>query len=513
MKTKRLIALLLAALLLAAFSAPAAGADSPEPVRVRDAQGLLAAIEPGAVIELEPGVYHLSEAVASLPEDFLSTRSFLSFQDCWDGLEVVVSGLDGLTIRGLGSVELLVEPRMADVLRFENCTNLTLADLTLGHTPESGICTGDVLAFTGCSGVSLSGLDLFGCGAYGISASNSSALLMENSTIRECSYGLMDVSGCRGFRFLNCSMRDCGGNSLLNPVMSELSFENCSFEGNSALWGFVNETPGNSLRFYGCRFGAWESSKVAPLRDGAEGVSFDSFCVFTEEEKNGVVSVSNPEEFFEAIAPGAVIGLQPGRYDLGAWIAETWESGSGWNVHHPYVRLQECYDGVEAVICGVDGLTILGLGRDRSETELVVEARYADVLGFESCTELALANLTLGHTEGGFCSGSVVSLANSGDAVLTNLDLYGCGTFGVDSFESGALVMRGCTVHDCSEGPIYRYGGWGENRFGDGVFVDSAGGFQFWEHPDAFFERCVFGPTEYASIAFLRGVTLTNCCW
>ena len=76
-----------------------------------------------------------------------------------------------------------------------------------------------------------------------------------------------------------------------------------------------------------------------------------------------------------------------------------------------------------------------------------------------------------------------------------------------------AILGTGSCVHADDGRALYRYGGWGENRFEDCVFVDSAGGFQFWEHPDAFFERCVFGPTEYASIAFLRGVTLTNCCW
>ncbi len=509
MKTSRILALLLALLLAASLAAPAAAADGP--VLVSDAASLLKAIAPGAVIELEPGYYNLSEAVSSMPGDFLNARSWLSFADCGDGRELVVSGLDGLTIRGHEAVELVVEPRMADVFRFDGCSNITLEGMTMGHTQEPGVCTGDVLEFVNCRGVSLNGLDLYGCGAYGISASNSSELRMENSTIRECSYGLMDINSCRGFRFLNCAMRDCGGYNLFNAFQSELSFESCSFEGNNALWGFVSDTAGSSLRFYSCSFGPWETSQLVNLREGAEGVSFDSFCVFTEGEHSGTVTVSTPEEFFEAIAPGAVICLQPGRYDLGAWIAQTWETGSDWNSHHPYVRLQECYDGVEAVIRGADGLTILGLGKDRGDTELVVEARYADVLGFESCTSVAIANLTLGHTQGGLCSGSVIDLEYVGEATLTNLDLYGCGMDGVYSFESGPITMRGCTVRECSEGPLYRYGGWGECRFEDCVFVDSDGGFHFEDRPIALFQRCVFGSEEYASIAFREGVTFESC--
>ena len=510
-KISRFFALLLAALLLAAFAAPAASAEEGQTVRVSDAQGLLEAIAPNTTVELEPGRYDLTEAMEALSASFES--AWVRFEECWDGREAVVCGVDGLSLLGLGEVEIVAQPRMADVLRFERCTNVTLADMTLGHTTAPGACTGDVLEFAGCRGVVLRGLDLYGCGTYGVFATDSSDLRMEGSTIRECSYGILYAANCRGFRFFDCTLRACGGYWLLPVSGSDLSFDGCTFEDNSATEGFVSDTEGGALRFFACRFGPWETAQLNALRESAAGVSFDALCEFAEEG-SGAVTVASEQEFFEAIRPGAVIALQPGHYDLGAWIAETWETeGERWNERHPFVRLQECYDGVEAVFCSTDGLCILGLGRDRSETELYVEARYANVLGFEGCLNVSLANLTLGHSEGGPCAGSVVMANRVSGLTLTNVDLYGCGNYGVSCLEGGGLSMRGCTVRSCSGGPMYRYGGWGEDSFEDCVFVDSAGSFEFYESSTARFVRCVFGEAEYAGLIGRAGVTMENCLW
>lgn len=508
MKTSRILTLLAVLLLAFCLAAPAASADAAV-VRVSSAQELLAAIAPDTVIELEPGQYNLSQAIDGAPR---RAGTWLRYESCWEGAEAVVHDLDSLTLRGLGDVEIVVEPRAADVLRFEYCSNVTVENITLGHTIEPGVCTGDVLEFAACSSVTLSAVDLYGCGTYGVVASNSRDLSVENSTIRECSYGLMDLNGCSGVSFVNCDLRDCGGYNSLNVFQSGVTFDGCRFEGNSGLWGFLSQVEGNSLRFNGCSFGAWESAQVAALTSAYGELSFDENCSYAEQTRGDTVTVTNAEEFFNAIAPGATVFLQPGRYDLGAWIAETWAAqGESWNAHHPYVRLQECYDGVEAVVTGADGLNIIGLGRDRGETELVVEARYADVLGFVNCSEVALANLTLGHTDGGDCSGAVVYFENVGSAVLTNLDLYGCGMNGIDSYESGPLTMRGSTIRECSAGPVYRYGGWGEYSFEDCVFTGSDGGFTFWECPGASFLRCVFGATEYASIAYDAAMSFQDC--
>ncbi|MDO4974547.1 MAG: right-handed parallel beta-helix repeat-containing protein [Eubacteriales bacterium] len=517
MKLSRIFSLFLLMLLAVCLAAPcAAAADAP--VLVSDARGLLEAIAPDTTILLAPGRYNLSEAIGEIRNngemDWLAQHPALLFEDMYDGCGVLVRGVDGLTIRGTGEVELVTEPRYADVLRFERCHDLALEGMTMGHTPEAGACTGDVLDFTDCERVTLRALDLYGCGAYGVSTLRCSDLRGEDCVIRDCSYGLLHAEATLGLRFVHSELRGCGGYNLLELTLSSLCFEDCVFENNATLWGFLSQTEGNALLFAGCSFGDWESAQLRTFSGEDGPVRFDERCVFSETGGNRTVTVASAEELFDAIRPGAAIFVQPGRYDLSAWIDETWrEQGSAWNERHPFVRLQECYDGVEVVISGADGLSIMGLGAGRDETELTVTPRYADVLGFENCIGVSLANMTIGHTEGADCSGSVLYFDSSTDILLTNLDLYGCGTLGVYSFQSGALTMRGCHVHDCVYGPAEFYSSWGELRFEDCIFADSTGGFNFIECPTPYFQRCVFGAEEYASLAARGDVELEDCWW
>lgn len=64
---------------------------------------------------------------------------------------------------------------------------------------------------------------------------------------------------------------------------------------------------------------------------------------------------------------------------------------------------------MQIVIEGVDGLAISG--QDGKDIELQVEPRYADVLTFRECSNVALNNLTIGHTkEQGSCEEKFSSL-------------------------------------------------------------------------------------------------------
>ena len=514
MKSLRIFLFLLSlCLILTLCPAPKAAAEA---VRVSTVQELVDAIVPGAEIALEPGTYDLT-AWLQQGGSVQNPASCLAIEACFDGMEAVIDNLDGLRIYGLGEKSadtvLVVKPRYADVLRFEGCTNISLENLTLGHTPEEGSCVGDVLEFQDCDRVVLTNLDLYGCGTYGVSSEYCSDLRVERCTIRDCSYGILYAVGCTGLRFVDCELRDCRGFNMLDVSGSSVSFDGCRFTGNRGDWSFLTENETNSIRFYGCEFGVWESMELAPWREYSSTVSFDERCRFADVfDAAGPVRVSSPEELFEAIRPDAVIFLEPGMYNLTDWIERTWaEEGENWNNQHPYVRIQSCYDGVEAVIVGANGLSLIGLGENRGETELVVTPRYADVLPFENCIDVTLSGLTLGHTETGECAGSVLSFSSCSSVTLTNLDLYGCGVYGINGFELGDLSLRGCCIHDCSNGPVFLYGGAGVNSFEDCVFTDSDGGFQFYDCGLAVFRRCVFGPTEAHSLNALPDVMIEKC--
>ncbi|MCR5089751.1 MAG: M56 family metallopeptidase, partial [Oscillospiraceae bacterium] len=148
----RIITSLLALMLLAGSgiaAGPQAKADQPaeilsdDAVIVTNVDELLAAIAPNTVIELAAGEYDLSSASDYGADTHSSWYS-------WNGVysndevaaELVIQNVDGLTLRGAGLEETTIAavPRYASVIKFTGCQNLTIANLTAGHTTEPGFC-------------------------------------------------------------------------------------------------------------------------------------------------------------------------------------------------------------------------------------------------------------------------------------------------------------------------------------------------------------------------------------
>ena len=161
---------------------PAAGQASNEPeqrddrpvVRVSNVDELLEAIAPDTVIEIASGEYDLSTA-SNYGSDTHS--AYYSWNGVWSeegqtNAELVIGNVDGLTLRGegLGKTVISAVPRYANVIKFIGCRNLTVSNLTAGHTEEPGQCAGGVLRLESCSDVSVNGCGLFGCGTIGVDA-------------------------------------------------------------------------------------------------------------------------------------------------------------------------------------------------------------------------------------------------------------------------------------------------------------------------------------------------------
>ena len=132
--------------------------------------------------------------------------------DLFDGPGLVISDVENLRILGQGRDKTTVEavPRYADVLRFENCKNVTVASLTAGHTEgEPGSCSGDVLAFEKCQDVHVVDCGLFGCGVWGVRANHCVRGEVLRTEIYECSEGAATLHRTDGFVFTDCSVHDC----------------------------------------------------------------------------------------------------------------------------------------------------------------------------------------------------------------------------------------------------------------------------------------------------------------
>ena len=115
------------------------------------------------------------------------------------------------------------------------------------------------------------------------------------------------------------------------------------------------------------------------------------------------------------------------------------------------VYIQMVNDGYQVYLTGMENLTLSG---DWWKTTFIVaEPRYADVLAFTSSDRVTIRDLTLGHTpEKGSCQGAVLSFEGCGSIALEDLDLYGCGTYGVEANKVDRLTMKDSVIRDCSYG-------------------------------------------------------------
>lgn len=221
---------------------------------VSSTEELIEAIAPGAGIIIAPGTYNMSEYIEKQDrESFNRNHKYVQINDCVDGNELVVKDADYLMISGgTGSFKdtsLVIDPRYSAVFRFENCDGLQLNSFTCGHT-EKGNCEGNVIDLYNCKSVGIYGMDIFGCGVYGIGAFNGSGnIKVYNSVIHDCEFGFFIYSVLEGkVTFTNCLFYGSNGGAVWysdEKNNSQITFTKCSFgegETNSLTFNEVIDT-------------------------------------------------------------------------------------------------------------------------------------------------------------------------------------------------------------------------------------------------------------------------------
>ena len=514
----RVLAAVLTLVLLAGCglaAGPAAGKsgapvepDPSEPVRVSSVDELLAAIAPNTLILLDEGEYDLSAASdygRADPSPFYTWNPAEK-----DGYELEIRNVENLSIFGSGleATTIAAVPRYANVLKFVDCSGLTLSELTAGHTKEPGWCRGGVVALEGCGDVSVLYCGLYGCGTVGVSAADCSNLSVAGCHIYECSSYALNVTHCRNVRATDNEIdrlgvrEGQGAAAALFAASNTDGFVVCGNRvyGNAAQYlltsvytrnafFLTNEVHDNrfesavfSLEQYpvvadGCAFrdnGAFEPG-VKPLwtlsreydivdRNG-EPLDDDALEAMTLEEidPNGVflpvraeqaaavpageeIRVSTVDDFLKAVGPERTVVLDGELFDLSAAVNYGSKGGA-------YYYWKQNFDGPTLVIRGVKGLTILASSDAPRETTISAVPRYADVLGFEDCEDLTLAGFTAGHTkEPGSCSGGVLSFENCSGVRIERCRLFGCGILGLRARLCKDLVIASCVIYECSQG-------------------------------------------------------------
>lgn len=138
-----------------------------------------------------------------------------SWEDPYDGFELIITGVDNLTIRGQDDLAIIsAVPRYADVLTFRDCSNIYLQNLTVGHTREPGECMGGVVNLENSRQILIEECRLYGCGTLGVSSENTWNLQVINSWIYECSYGGLYLVSSGDVTIGGCEFWDLGGDTF-----------------------------------------------------------------------------------------------------------------------------------------------------------------------------------------------------------------------------------------------------------------------------------------------------------
>ncbi|MBO6014119.1 MAG: right-handed parallel beta-helix repeat-containing protein [Oscillospiraceae bacterium] len=518
----RTLAAVLALVLLAGCGAVAGPAAKPEEtgsapentemIRVATVDELLAAIAPDRVIELAAGTYDLSTA-----SDYAgaSSNPYYAWNEVYasDGegtcAELELKNLYNFTLTGEGMEKTVISavPRYANVIRFSNCRDLNVSNLTAGHTKEPGFCAGGVLYFAGCAGAQVDRCGLFGCGTVGVSAFDTRDLAVTGSDIYECSFGAVELVSCRTVRVEDCEIHDHGkrpgqgsamflfsvydsnGLTIVNNRIRDNSVQNLLTCGRTKDTLFLsNEVRNNDVvtsMFTFEQFGAvvdgcaftendnrgnrWYNSTGIFAYD-AEGNELDAEALssmtlrqidpasirpaqsikpMTEVAPGGSVEVTTVDEFLAAIGPDRTIVLRGKEFDLST--AENYGGISG-----EYYYWSQAFDGPELVIHDLGGLTIQGNAEDPSGVAVSAVPRYANVLNFTNCTNIQLFDFTAGHTkEPGECAGGVLHLDFCSDFRTDNMRLYGCGVLGLQTANCSSLDIRRTEIYECSQGAAH----------------------------------------------------------
>ncbi len=513
---KRIRSMLLAAVLLLALtgcSRPEAGESvkteppmSNAPILVSTTDELLAAIAPGAEIQLAEGEFLLSDSenYGKEPLNDYYTWESLGLGDY--GLKLLSVG--GLTIRGAGKdqTKIITVPRSANVLTLNNCGNTILADLTLGHTEMAEACEGGVVSLVNSRQITLENLGLFGCGSVGVWLLECDGVEIQNCEIYECSTNAAIIQASQNVNVTGASIHALGkempansifdiygsanvtiadseitGNYVHNFVCGTtpgtVTFRNNYFFGNKLAEAVFSLWDGNFIldtnQFEENQFRVWYAGGSVPAVDAnGDEITFEdpvmdpvtitpgvAVPVTTADQEE--VRVRSADEFLKAIAPNTCIVLDSEMIDLSATASYQTAAKELENSQDPLPKFtdpsnpnlywENNFDGPSLVISGVSNLTIMAEGEDRTTHTISAVPRYANVLTFENCTAVTVAGFTAGHTiEPGYCMGGVLQFRNCEDVLVENCGLFGCGTMGVDGMNSRNIQVVNCEIYECS---------------------------------------------------------------
>ena len=308
-ENKKIASLLAGAASVSASSATVTDAATGTAIKVSNSREFLEALGSDRIIEMAPGKYNLSEwdpFLNNQPEQAPPYPNLLndsgikyapgvSWEETFGGGELVLSEIENLTIRSPGenrSSGIIVDPRYAFVLKFVNCSGITIENLTAGHS-EGGYCTGGVFGFEGSKRITITGSNMYGCGTEGLVLMNVSDMRVTASRIYECTYDIMTVDGGSNIAFDSCVFNNNEEFSLVNVFGTRnISFAECEFTGNHGSNMFsVHDTT------VSVQNSAFSGNTLSSPVQGSDNVEFVN-CTFADAALETILDTTKGEYAF-----------------------------------------------------------------------------------------------------------------------------------------------------------------------------------------------------------------------
>mgnify|MGYP001363721230 CR=1 FL=1 len=184
---------------------------------------LLDSIGSDRIIYLTPGTYKLDDALG-----FATRKSKNIYQRM-----MYISEVNNLKIIGpsIGKTELISPYSESTVLLIKDCRNLELRNFSIGHVKRPKGCEGDALSIEASRNVKLANMDIYGCGANGLTLRDVRQLEVKASYIHHCTYNLLAFSEVWDSTFRDTKFIHDGNFSVLSTTeeIRGLEFYNCKF--------------------------------------------------------------------------------------------------------------------------------------------------------------------------------------------------------------------------------------------------------------------------------------------